>query len=144
MDQFWSTVAQSVLGLASAVIATLVTIYTPRVIKAFEKKTDTEWTEEQRQIVLSAAQTAAGNIETAIDQKRMAVGDVHPSHRIVATNVDQIAARPTVVTAMNALNMSTDYLGHIVVGKVNTGTRTPMAVETTAPIEPAPIRVTGP
>lgn len=144
MDQFWTAIGQAVLGLASAVIATLFAIYCPKAVAAFERWTNTKFTEEQRQVILSAAQTAAGNIETAIDQKRMAVGDVHPSHRIVATNVDQIAARPTVVTAMNALNMSTDYLGHIVVGKVNTGTRTPMAVETSAPIEPAPIRVTGP
>lgn len=144
MSPFWSTVAQSMLGLASAVIATLVTIYTPKLIALLEARTNTEWTDQQRQVIQSAAQTAAGNIETAIDQKRMSVGDVHPSHSIVVRNVDSIAARPTVVTAMKALGMSTDYLAHIVVGKVNTGTRTPMAVETTAPVEASPIRVISP
>lgn len=145
MDQFWTAVGQAVLGLASAVIATLCAIYGPKLVAAFEKWTNTKFTEEQRQIILSAAQTAAGNIETAIDQKRMSIGDVHPSHKIVTKNVDLISARPPVANAMVALNMTTDYLAHIVVGKVNTGTRTAVAVETTPPPpEASPIRVISP
>lgn len=143
MAQFWSTVAQAVLGLASAVIATLVAIYAPKIIDLFAKKTNTEWTAEQRQIVLSAAQTAAGNIETAIDQKRMTVTDVHQDHPIVEAQVQAVATRPPVIAAMSALDMTPKYLSHIVVGKVNTGNRAPVAVET-VPSAEGPIRVTGP
>lgn len=143
MAQFWSAVGQSVLGLASAVIATLFAIYGPKAVAAFEKWTNTQWTEQQRQIVLSAAQTAAGNIETAIDQKRMTVADVYKDHDIVQTQVKAVAARPPVIAAMSALDMDSKYLSHIVVGKVNTGNRAPVAVET-VPAAEGPIRVTGP
>lgn len=132
MAQFWGTLAQAVLGLASAVIATLFTVYGPKVIAIFEKKTNTEWTEQQRQIVLGAVKTAGGIVETAIDQGRMSVLDVHQAGDIVQMQAKTVLAK--VPDAAATFNLKPDDVARMIVGSVNTGIRTAVTVSTDVPV----------
>lgn len=113
-----SVIVQPILAVIGAVIAGLLGIYVPKALAAFQARTGIIVTENQRQTVLGAARTAAGIIETRLDQGAMKVAHVtinNPTVRAMAED-----ALIEVPKAAAAMNMSVDVMAKIIVGAVDT------------------------
>ena len=112
-------VVQPMLATAGTVIAALLAIYVPKAIAAFTAWTGVALTEQQRAQVLGSVQTAAGMIETKLDQ-----GALNAAHVNVANDdirAEAQAAIAAVPRAAAALGMTVDGVSRMIVGKVDTG-----------------------
>lgn len=111
-------VVQPVIATVGTVIAALLAVYVPKAIAAFTAWTGVALTDQQRSQVLGAVQTAAGMIETKLDQ-----GALHAAHVTVANDdirAEAAAAIAAVPQAAAALGMTQDGVARMIVGKVNT------------------------
>lgn len=113
-----SVIVQPILAVIGAVIAALLTIYLPKALAAFEARTGIILTENQRQTVLRAAQTAAGIIETRLDQGVLKVAHVDIENASVRMLASQ--ALDDVPKAAAAMNMTVGGMAKIIVGAVDT------------------------
>ena len=115
-----------IIQIVGIVVGVLVTAYVPIAIAAFQKRTGIELTDQQRATVLGAVQTAAGTLETKLDQGIMSVSQVHVADAEVRDQAQK--AINAVPDAMKALGMTPDSVARIIVGKVDTATHGPEAV----------------
>jgi hypothetical protein len=113
-----SPVMQPVLAVIGTVIAGLLAIYVPKGLAAFQARTGIELTDQQRTVILGAVQTAAGNLETQLDQGAIKVAHINISNATVRS--EALAAINAVPDAMAALNMTTDGVARMIIGKVDT------------------------
>lgn len=113
-----SVIVQPILAVIGAMIAALLGIYVPKALAAFQARTGIILTENQRQTVLGAAQTAAGIIETRLDQGVLKVAHVDIENASVRMLASQ--ALDDVPKAAAAMNMSVDGMAKIIVGAVDT------------------------
>ena len=114
-------VVQPLFAVIGTVIAGVLAIYVPRALAAFEARTRIVLTDQQRATVLGAVQTAAGMIETTLDQGAMLmahVGIASPAVRAEAANAIKM-----VPVAAGALNMTVDGMARMIVGAVETRRR---------------------
>jgi len=113
-----TAIVQPILAVIGAVIAGLLAIYVPRFLTAIQARTKIQMTDQQRAAVLGAVQTAAGMIETTLDQGaiRLAHIDIaNPAVRAEAAN-----AINAVPIAAAALNMTVDGVARMIVGAIDT------------------------
>lgn len=111
-------IVQPILAAAGAVIAGLAAIYVPKLIAAFTAWTGVALTDQQRAQVLGAVQTAAGMIETKLDQ-----GILSAAHVTIANDeirAEAAAAIQAVPMAASALGMTQDGVARMIVGNVDT------------------------
>jgi hypothetical protein len=113
-----SPIVQPILAVTGAVITGLLAIYVPKGIAAFQTYTGIQLTDQQRAIILGAVQTAAGNLETQLDQGALRVAHINIANATVRS--EAVAAINAVPDAMAALNMTTDGVARMIVGKVDT------------------------
>lgn len=114
-----TSLAQPVLAIAAIVFTAMIKAYVPAALDALQRRTGLALTDQQRATVLGAVQTAAGSIETLLDQ-----GVLTHAHINVAN--DQIraeaqAAISAVPDAAASLGMTVDGVARMIVGKVDTG-----------------------
>jgi hypothetical protein len=112
-------VLQPLLEIAGIVVTGMITIYGPKALAAFQERTKIQLTENQRQTILGAVQTAAGKLETQLDQGVIKAGHITVNNPVVAKEAQ--AAINSVPAAMVALDMTTDKIAGMIVGAVNTG-----------------------
>lgn len=74
---------QAVAAGIAVVLTTLIGILVPKAITAFETRTGIQLTDQQQSQVMAAAQTAAGLLETKMDQGALKLEDVSPAHPAV-------------------------------------------------------------
>lgn len=111
---------QPVLAGIGAVIAGLIAIYVPKAIAAFDKRTGIELTENQRKTVIDAVGTAAGVLETALDQGAAKVEHIQVgSPQVTAQAQAVINAVPT---AAAALGLTVPAVSRMIVGATDTAT----------------------
>jgi hypothetical protein len=126
-----TVIVQPIFAVIGAVIAGLLAIYVPRALAVLEARTRIALTDQQRATVLGAIQTAAGMIETNLDQGAMRLAHVdiaNPAVRAEAAN-----AINAVPNAAAALNMTVDGVARMIVGAVDTNKyRVATGVMTTA------------
>ena len=120
-----SPILTPIIQIVGIVVGVLVTAYVPIAIAAFQKRTGIELTAQQRATVLGAVQTAAGTLETKLDQGVMRVSQVHVEDAEVRDQAQK--AINAVPDAMNALGMTPDSVARIIVGKVDTAAHGPDA-----------------
>jgi hypothetical protein len=113
-------VVQPLLAVAGAVIATELAIYVPKAVAAFEARTGIQLTDQQRATVIGAVNTAAGTLETKLDQGVLSVAHINVGNASVQAEAQ--AAINAVPQAMAALQMTPDSVARMIVGKVDTGT----------------------
>jgi len=107
-------------------------IYVPKIVDAFVTQTHLHLTDQQRATVIGAVQTAAGNLETKIDQGVMSVSQVHIADPTVGAQAQ--AAINAVPNAMAALGMTPDSVARMIVGATDTTPRVaPVVVPVVAP-----------
>jgi hypothetical protein len=113
-----SPVVQPLLAVIGTVIAGLLAIYVPKALAAFQTYTGIQLTDQQRAVILGAVQTAAGNLETQLDQGALKVAHINIANATVRS--EAVAAINAVPDAMAALNMTTDGVARMIVGAVDT------------------------
>jgi hypothetical protein len=122
-------IVQPILTVCGVVVTSLIAYYGPKVLAVFQARTGIALTDQQRATVLGAVQTAAGELETAIDQKALTVDHIHVDNQAVLQKAQ--SALQAVPVAMQALGMNEASVAKMIVGAVETGTR----------MAPAPARV---
>jgi hypothetical protein len=123
-----SAIVQPILAVIGTVIASLLAIYVSRAIAVLQARTNIQLTDQQRAAVLGAVRTAAGMIETRLDQGVMRVAHVDVANP--AIRAEAAAAINAVPKAAAALNLSVDGVARMIVGAIDTGahgTATPAA-----------------
>jgi hypothetical protein len=133
-----TSITQPILTVLGTIITGLLVIYVPKALDAFQKWAGVQLTEQQRQTILGSVQTAAGKIETKLDQSLLNVSHVTVDNPIIRQEAQSaIAAVPT---AAAALGMTEDSVARMIVGRVDTATHGTVPVTT----QPAPISTTQP
>lgn len=107
----WDLVIKSMVTLLSGIVV-------PWAIVAYQRRTGVQVTDQQRAAVYAALTTAAGIIQTRIDQGHMAVADVTPNNPVVVAEVK--AALDRVPESAAAQGTTATSAAQIVVGKVDT------------------------
>jgi hypothetical protein len=120
----WDPIIQ---GLALA----MTSIVIPWAILAYQKHTGVLVTDQQRAAVQAALTTAAGQIETLIDQGRLNAADLSPQHPVVIQAAEAALAR--VPDAATAQNVRLTAAAEIIVGRVNTSPKPPVIVVPAGP-----------
>jgi len=115
-------ILQPILEVIGLAIAGIITAYVPKAIAAFEARTGLQLTAQQKDTIRGAVQTAAGEVETLIDQKALAVANVKISDPAIQAKAQ--AAISAVPSAMSALGMTPAGVAKMIVGAVDTGSRT--------------------
>jgi hypothetical protein len=113
-----SVILQPILEVVGIVIAAMLSVFVRRLLAAFQTRTGIQLTELQRATVLGAVQTAAGTIETRLDQGVMRVSHVDVGNPIVRS--EAAAALNAVPAAAAALNVTVDGVARMIVGAVDT------------------------
>lgn len=114
-----------VATIASTIITGLAAIYIPKLCNAFAARTGVQISEQQRQVVLGAIQTAAGTLETDLDNRvlqRTSISPLHPAVRAQAQ-----AVMEAVPDAAGALGMTMAGLSRMIVGRTDTAAHPPLA-----------------
>jgi hypothetical protein len=110
-------IVQPILAVAGSVIAALLAIYVPKALAAFTARTGIMLTELQRAQILGAVQTAAGTIETKLDQRILNASHVNVANDDVrAEAASAIAAVPD---AMAGQGMTQAGVARMIVGRVD-------------------------
>ena len=121
-----------ILSVLGTILSILLPIYVPKIVDAFVTRNNIHLTDQQRATVIGAVQTAAGNLETKIDQGVMSVSQVHIADPTVGAQAQ--AAINAVPNAMAALGMTPDSVARMIVGATDTTPRiAPVAASSTAP-----------
>lgn len=122
-------IVQPILAAAGAVIAGLAAIYVPKALAAFQDRTGIILTENQRQTVKGAVDTAAGVLETALDKGAAKVEHIEIGTPQVTQQAQAVIS--AVPDAAAALGLTVDGVSRMIVGKVDTSAHgTPPAVST--------------
>ena len=114
-----SVIVQPILAVVGTVIASLLALYVPRLLAVLEARTHIQLTDQQRATVLGAVRTAAGLIETRLDQGILPMARVEISNPTV--RAEAAAAIAAVPNAAAALNMTVEGVARMIVGAVDTG-----------------------
>lgn len=128
-------ILQAVLETTALVIAGLIARFVPRLIDILEQRTGLMLTAQQQQTVLHGVQTAAGIIETQIDQGLMQVSHVRIDNQAVLAQARQVI--DAVPMAAAAMGVTEAGVARMIVGAVDTGSRVTPA-PTPAVLPPAP------
>jgi hypothetical protein len=116
--QDWAPVFQAIIATIAAVITGLIGIYVPKAIAAFEKRTGVLVTDQQRAAVQGAMTTAAGLLQTKLDQGVLRISDITPtSPAVLAEATAAIARVPESAAAQGTTPLAA---AQIVVARVDT------------------------
>lgn len=129
-------IIQPILAVIGAVIAAELAVYLPKAIAAFVARTGIILTDQQRDTIIGAVKTAAGVLETKLDQGALQVAHINISNPAVLAQAQAaIAAAPK---AAAALDMTVDGVARMIVGAVDTAPRAvvPVIVPTTTGATP--------
>lgn len=89
----WDPVIQAIIAGIALVLTTLIGIYVPRAIAAFEKRTGVQVTDQERTAIYSALKTATGLIQTKLDTGVLKATDITPENRTVVAVVKEALDR---------------------------------------------------
>jgi ABC-type uncharacterized transport system YnjBCD ATPase subunit len=124
-------IVQPILEIAGTVATGLIAVYVPKLVTAFSTRTGIQLTEQQRQTVLGSVQTAAGEIETMLDQDALQIAHINVANSTVLAKAQ--AAVDAVPAAAAALGVTPAGMARMIVGAVDTGSRTATAAPAAAP-----------
>jgi hypothetical protein len=124
-----TVIVQPILAVVGTVIASLLAIYLPKALAAFQTRTKIQLTDQQRATVLGAVKTAAGILETSLDQGLLRVAHVDIANPTVRAQA--AAAINAVPLAAAALNLTVDGVARMIVGAIDTGAH---GIATPAPV----------
>lgn len=106
------------IGLA---ITTLVGIFVPKALAAFQERTGIQLSAQQQATVMAAAQTAAGILQTKLDQGALKIEHIDVGNSAVLEQARAALARVPVAAA--AMNKTLPSMAETIVGLVDTTPR---------------------
>jgi hypothetical protein len=113
-----TTIIQAIEGVLATVITGLIITYVPKALAAFQAHTGVVLTENQRQTFLGAAKTAAGILETRLDQGLMSIEHINITNNAVVAQAQAVIN--AVPQAAAALGMTQAATARILIGMVDT------------------------
>lgn len=131
-----TTIIQAFEGVLATVITGLIITYVPKALAAFQAHTGVVLTENQRQTFLDATKTAAGILETRLDQGLMSIEHINITNAAVAAQAQAVIN--AVPRAAAALGMTQAATTRILIGMVDTAAH-PGAVSDGAQTAQVPI-----
>ena len=121
-----TAVVQPLLAVAGLVIAGYIAKYLGRLLEVANAHFHLNLTDQQIAAFTAAVQTAAGVVETMIDQKAMSVAHVTVTNDGIRAQAQAIVDAAPEAAAM--LNLTEAGVAKMIVGAVDTGSRTPAPV----------------
>jgi hypothetical protein len=128
----FAPIIQAVLAGIALLITTLIGIYVPRAIAAVEARTGIQVSAQMQATVMQAATTAAGILQTKLDQGVLKITHITVTDPTV--EAEAVAALARVPVAAAAMNKSLPSMIATIVGLVDTAPKP--AVLTLAPAAP--------
>lgn len=135
----WTPVIQAAAELVT-------TIAVPWFLIEYRRRTGINLADQQRASIYHAVDTAAGLVQTELDQGKISVADLKPEHP--AVQAEAIAALRSVPDAAEAQNATVEFMARKIVAQVDTSPKvlTPLALgqmpapwlAPAAPASPAP------
>jgi hypothetical protein len=132
-----SEIVKALIAASSIVATTLIGIYVPRAISAFERRTGLVATAQERLAIQAAVTTAAGLLETRLDQGALKISDITPGSPAVVK--ETLAALARVPDAVAAQGVTRDDAAAMIVAATNTS---PGVVVPPIVVPPAQVVVT--
>ena len=128
-------IVSPILAVVGTAIAGLLAVYVPRGLALIEARTGVQLTDQQRAQVLGAVQTAAGVLETRLDQGVLQVAHIDIANQAVRDQA--IRAIDAVPNAAAALGMTVEGVSRMIVGMTDTAKHgaTTAVTQATAPDE---------
>lgn len=114
----------------AGVIATLIGVYTPRLLAAIDKRTGVMTTAQDRAAVMQAVTTGVGLIQTRLDLGLLRPVDVHPSSPAVVKEAELAIAREAEQSAPGE-GATVPIVAAMIAARVDT---TPRAAVVAAPV----------
>jgi hypothetical protein len=130
----WQPVIQAIIAGIALVMTTLIGIYVPKAIAAFEKRTGVAVNDQERAAVMNAVTTAAGILQSKLDQGVLKIGDITPTSRAVVLEAhDALERVPT-----SAANQGTTpaAAAAMIAARVDTSPKPAVVVVPTPPVSP--------
>jgi hypothetical protein len=110
-------IIQAVIAAIALALTTLIGIYVPKGIAAFEKRTGVDLTTQQTAGVMQAAQTGAGILETQLAQGAIKLEHLTPTNPVVVEQAQKAIARVPVYAA--AIDKTVPSMAETIVGLVS-------------------------
>jgi hypothetical protein len=123
-------IVQPIIAVAGMVVTGLLAVYVPMGLNAFQKRTGIILTEQQQATIKGFVQTSAGVLETKLDQGALSVAHIDVKSDAVQAEAQSIINAAPIASA--GLGMTVDGVAKMIVGSVDTATRTPPPVVTLA------------
>lgn len=114
-------IVQPILAVIGAVITSLLAIYIPKALAAFQVRTGIILTDQQRATVTGAIHTAAGVLETDLDKGALHVSHINVDNPAVVEQAQ--AAIAAVPKAAAALGVTVDGAARMIIGAMDTTPR---------------------
>jgi hypothetical protein len=119
-------ILQSIAAGIGVIITALIGIYVPRLIASLETQTGIQLTAQQQATVLGAATTAAGILQTQLDQGVLKLEHITVDNPAIVAQAAAAVAR--VPAAAAALDKSVPSMAATIVGLVDTSPKPPTIV----------------
>ena len=125
-------IIQAITAGIAALIAALIAVYVPKAIAAFERRTGVQVTDQERAAVMGAVTTAAGLLQTKLDQGLIKISDITPASPEVQTAAQAALNR----VPDSAANQGTtpSAAAAMIVARVDTSPKSLVAVLPSAPL----------
>lgn len=122
----WAPVIQAVIAGIALVLTTLIGIYVPKAIAAFERRTGVAVTDQERAAVMGAVTTAAGLLQTKLDQGVLKIGDITPTSPAVVGEANKALDRvPDSAAAQGTTAMAAAAM---IAARVDTSPKPPVVI----------------
>jgi hypothetical protein len=136
MMEFLQAVVPTVLTIAGAVASGTIAVFVPKLVGALAAHTGITLTENQRQTVLDAVQTAAGVLETHLDNSMIRREHINATGAVVREQAGAVLA--AVPDSAKAFGLNVPDIARMIVGKVDTANHPPLlAPSVVTPIPPS-------
>jgi hypothetical protein len=135
----FAPIIQAVLTGIALLITTLIGIYVPRAIAAVEARTGIQVSAQMQATVMQAATTAAGILQTKLDQGVLKITHINVTDPTVAA--EAVAALARVPDAAAAMNKSLPSMIETIVGLVDTAPKPTVLLTAAPPLVPLVPRI---
>jgi hypothetical protein len=119
----WQPITTAFMGAVGLLLTALIGVYIPQGIAAFQKRTGIQVTAQEQASVYAAAQTAAGIVETQLDQGVLRLQHITPENPVIVDHAK--AAIASVVGSAFAQNTSQATMARMIVARVDTAGHPP-------------------
>lgn len=129
-------ITQALVAGVALLMTGLIRIYVPRIIAAFERRTDIQLTDQQKATLVGAATTEVGIIKMKLEQGALTMQDIKPDNPNMLAHATSAIDR--VPDTAEKMNKTVPSMSETIVGMVgNSVASTPAAAPAIVPAHPS-------